>query len=319
MSDKLDLFDYTFHVSKRDIQEALESTRTFYKKMGNPRRLGVEKTATKVNPFGQVEVVSIPHNIRSMLWRLRDEGMVEFDGEFFSLREEYRDYHTADEIDDSFKEACYTALENGAVFYDLLSLRTTFSISMHTDPKEEKSASDVLETRLNFIAKELGVNHFKKNPKAAGHKMNIFSRYSKKTREKVVDAIRQRTTPESVSHYLKTHGLCKGEFVYNTKAPWINHDKVSFLDIQTLTPTQAKCIWLAETRDEKVIEALLNYCGAMMAPKPDINCVIYDGEEKMYNKETDLKKTFEELTSFQEFIEQLEAMDEPQQLLEGVV
>ncbi|WP_026701610.1 hypothetical protein [Salibacterium aidingense] len=289
------LFEFSFEeVTAADLAQPLQQLQHYFKQMGNPPRLSKDKSI-RVNAYGQIENERIPPSIIPMLPHLQEAGYIHYDGEFVSLREKYRDYHDIGEIDQWFTDDCYKALENGACFYDLLSLRTTFSLHYNISPDAPITLSEVFSQRLDLIALELGLDHFLENPKAAGFKMDVFKKLDRATKNRVVRDLLMLTTPKQVECYFELHALCKGIREYNKDAPWINHETISMLDLAILKPTFFEAVCLAESQEEQTIHQILNYAGAMYSSQLDPEYVLYQGEKRRYDIKQDLKKTFEEL------------------------
>lgn len=298
---KMELFDFNFRASEEEVQEALEAFKEFYRNIGNPHKYSLDVGSV----FFPKE--TLPLNVRSMLSRFHEEGYVEYDGTSISLKEKYRNYHTKEELAEMFFDLCEDALENGAVFYDLYSLRTQFYLAYHLPPKEEREEkSKLLSDIMLSIAENLGVKHFIENPKAAGVKMGVISEFPKQIVQTIVSEVKNFDTREKVESFFETHAFCLGKLEYNKNASWINHDEVPLMDLRMLIPTHAKAQWLSETRDEKVIKDLLNYCGGCSVRKSVSYVIDQTGQIRLFHYEKDFKKPIDEVPLLDEIFSLLD-------------
>lgn len=292
-------FDFSIDVSQKLLAETANELALLFKKKGNPESYPIGENIT-LTEFGQMaKTKGLSNKIRPMLHHLNEHGYITFsdDGERVSLKDEYRQYHSLDELVEKFRKNVENYLQKGGHYYGIYNLRTTFTLYYNLKNREEQlKFSRAIENEVSEYGIKLGLRHFLDEPKSRGHKMGLFSNGNlRKVGNHVAKDLLDLHDYKSVKKYFSTHVFLDGVFEYNKQSPLIDHEKIPYLDIRKALPTDFECQCIAEATDVKTIKLIMNYLGNTGPSDDELILISADGTKKQYKKNRDLKKTFNEL------------------------
>ncbi|MED0738991.1 hypothetical protein [Aneurinibacillus thermoaerophilus] len=237
----LTLFDYDYSQQTVDLDGAVKELQKFFKEKGNPVR---------TQDFSSLSGSTI-----RLFPELEEKGYIRVVDGMVELKEEYRDYHSVEELLAIFHEVVDAHLAAGGNHYDIYGISTQMSLMYHTP-----GFSRALEKEVDEYGIKLGLEHFLSVPKSRGHRMG---RADGKERRWIVDAVAESVLPlddwREVKVFFDTHAFYLGQ----RRAA----DGQLYDDILTFSGRAFKYQCFAQAQDKKTVELILSYMGGGFSGK----------------------------------------------------
>lgn len=245
------LFDFEEDVqdlTETKIQEMFVLLQQDFKKTNNPFRKSIKY---------------LPEKLKLYLQYFEDKGWIKIEmGTSVQIIDEYVDWHTPEEVVDTYQEQMETLLlsPNICWYTDVLQLRN-FHGPIRFRSNEDRERWYELKKEITKQASiQLGLNHFLNVPSSRGPKMSSLSSWAKKH---VLPIIAEHVI--SISDYDEMENFFREHSFFFGRRDWdwgkSTFPLAPYPVFKSFSPTEFKIACFCEAQDQKTVALILEYMG----------------------------------------------------------